>query len=42
MPLGEYLRTRMLEIVVHGDDVACSVAGMIVAGPPPDTMGNLP
>jgi hypothetical protein len=38
VPLKEYLRTRMLEIVVHGDDVACSVAGMIVASPPPDTM----
>jgi Mycothiol maleylpyruvate isomerase N-terminal domain len=38
VPLGEYLRTRMLEIVVHGDDVVCSVAGMIVASPPPDTL----
>jgi hypothetical protein len=38
VPLKEYLRTRVLEIVVHGDDVACSVAGMIVPGPPPDTV----
>jgi hypothetical protein len=40
MPLGEYLRTRVLEIVVHGDDVVCSVAGMIVASPPPNTIGT--
>jgi Mycothiol maleylpyruvate isomerase N-terminal domain len=40
VPLGEYLRTRVLEIVVHGDDVACSVAGMTVVGPPPDSMAT--
>jgi hypothetical protein len=38
VPLGEYLRTRVLEIVVHGDDVVCSVAGMSVADPPPDAI----
>jgi hypothetical protein len=38
VPLGEYLRTRVLEIVVHGDDVVCSVAGMKVASPPPNTV----
>ena len=30
VPLCDYLRTRVLEIVVHGDDVACSVPGMDV------------
>ena len=40
VPLGEYLRTRVLEIVVHGDDVVCSVAGMTVTGPPPDSMAT--
>ena len=38
--LVEYLRTRVLELVVHGDDVVCSVAGMSVASPPPATMGT--
>ena len=40
VPLGEYLRTRVLEIVVHGDDVVCSLSGMSVANPPPDTMAT--
>jgi hypothetical protein len=34
VPLEQYLRTRVLEIVVHGDDVVCSVPGMSVANPP--------
>ncbi len=38
VPLAQYLRTRVLEVVVHGDDVVCSVAGMNVVGPPPDTV----
>ena len=38
--LAEYLRTRVLELVVHGDDVVCSVAGMSAASPPPGTMGT--
>jgi hypothetical protein len=40
VPLGQYLRTRVLELVVHGDDVVCSVAGMTVASPPPDTVAT--
>jgi hypothetical protein len=40
VPPGEYLRIRVLEIVVHGDDVVCSVAGMSVAGPPADAMAT--
>jgi hypothetical protein len=40
VPLGEYLRTRVLEIVVHGDDVVCSVAGMSVASPPPNAVAT--
>ena len=38
VPLRDYLRTRVLEVVVHGDDVACSIPGMSVADPPPDAM----
>lgn len=34
-PLSEYLRTRILEAVVHGDDLASSVPGLQVADPPP-------
>lgn len=33
-PLSEYLRTRVLEAVVHGDDVASSVPGLKVPDPP--------
>ena len=33
--LQDYLRTRVLEVVVHADDVASSVPGLIVADPPP-------
>ena len=40
VPLWQYLRTRVLELVVHGDDVVCSVAGMTVASPPPDTVAT--
>jgi len=32
--LRDYLRTRVLEVVVHGDDVACSVDGLRVPDPP--------
>jgi hypothetical protein len=32
--LQDYLRTRVLEVVVHADDVACSVPGLLVADPP--------
>jgi Mycothiol maleylpyruvate isomerase N-terminal domain len=38
VPLRDYIRTRVLEVVVHGDDVACSIPGMTVADPPPDAM----
>ncbi len=34
VPLCEYLRTRVLEVVVHGDDVASSVPGLQVPDPP--------
>jgi hypothetical protein len=32
--LGDYLRTRVLEIVVHGDDLVCSVDGLDAPDPP--------
>ncbi len=32
--LRDYLRTRVLELVVHGDDVVCSVPGLTVPDPP--------
>jgi hypothetical protein len=34
VPLGDYLRTRVLEVVVHGDDVVSSVPGLGVPDPP--------
>ena len=34
VPLRDYLRTRVLELVVHADDVACSVPGLSVPDPP--------
>ncbi len=34
-PLSEYLPTRILEAVVHGDDVASSVPGLEAPDPPP-------
>jgi hypothetical protein len=34
VPLHTYLRTRVLEVVVHGDDVACSVVGLETPDPP--------
>jgi hypothetical protein len=34
-PLSEYLPTRILEAIVHGDDVASSVSGLQVPDPPP-------
>ncbi len=33
-PLTDYLRTRVLELLVHGDDVAASVPGLTVPDPP--------
>ncbi|HWF16690.1 MAG TPA: maleylpyruvate isomerase N-terminal domain-containing protein [Acidimicrobiales bacterium] len=39
VPLSEYLRTRILEVVVHGDDVVSSVPGLHVPDPPPAAMG---
>jgi hypothetical protein len=33
-PLSEYLPTRILEAIVHGDDIACSVPGLKVPDPP--------
>jgi hypothetical protein len=37
-PLSEYLPTRALEVVVHGDDVASSVPGLKVPDPPPSAI----
>jgi hypothetical protein len=37
-PLTEYLRTRILEAIVHGDDVASSVPGLEVPDPPPEAV----
>jgi hypothetical protein len=34
VPLRQYLRTRVLEVVVHGDDIACSVPGLEPPDPP--------
>ncbi len=34
VPLRDYLRTRVLELVVHGDDVTCSVPGLTAPDPP--------
>ncbi|HEX4433562.1 MAG TPA: maleylpyruvate isomerase N-terminal domain-containing protein [Acidimicrobiales bacterium] len=34
VPLREYLRTRVLELVVHGDDLICSVPALVAPGPP--------
>jgi hypothetical protein len=38
-PLSEYLPTRILEAVVHGDDVASSVPGLEVPDPPSEAVG---
>lgn len=38
VPLRDYLRTRVLEIVVHGDDVVSSVPGLRVPDPPPSAV----
>jgi hypothetical protein len=35
VPLCEYLPTRILEVIVHGDDVVCSIPGLRVPDPPP-------
>jgi hypothetical protein len=32
--LRDYLRTRVLELVVHGDDLVCSVPGLVAPEPP--------
>jgi hypothetical protein len=32
--LRDYLRTRVLEVVVHGDDIVCSVPGLTTQDPP--------
>jgi hypothetical protein len=32
--LRDYLRTRVLELVVHGDDLVCSVPNLVVPAPP--------
>jgi Mycothiol maleylpyruvate isomerase N-terminal domain len=37
-PLSEYLQTRILEAVVHGDDVASSVPNIQVPDPPPEAV----
>ncbi|HEY1652161.1 MAG TPA: maleylpyruvate isomerase N-terminal domain-containing protein [Acidimicrobiales bacterium] len=39
VPLCEYLRTRVLEVVVHGDDIVSSVRGLHVPDPPPGAVG---
>jgi hypothetical protein len=31
---GDYLQTRVLEVIVHGDDLVASVTGLSVAEPP--------
>lgn len=36
--LREYLRTRVLELVVHGDDLVCSVPGVNAPDPPPGSL----
>jgi hypothetical protein len=38
VPLREYLRPRVLEIVVHGDDVVSSVQSTKLADPPPESV----
>jgi hypothetical protein len=38
VPLADYLRTRVLEVVVHGDDLAASVVGWRPPDPPPDAV----
>ena len=38
VPLREYLRTRVLEVVVHGDDVVSSVGSTNLADPPPEAV----
>jgi hypothetical protein len=38
VPLRDYLRTRVLELVVHGDDLICSVPGLAAPGPPPGSL----
>jgi hypothetical protein len=32
--LRDYVRTRVLEVVVHGDDIVCSVPGLMTPEPP--------
>jgi hypothetical protein len=37
VPLSDYLRTRVLEVVVHGD-LVCSVPDLVAPAPPPESM----
>jgi hypothetical protein len=39
-PLSEYLPTRILEAIVHGDDVVCSVPDLQVPNPPPEAVAG--
>ncbi|HVB90729.1 MAG TPA: maleylpyruvate isomerase N-terminal domain-containing protein [Acidimicrobiales bacterium] len=39
VPLADYLRTRVLEVVVHGDDLLASVSGLGAPDPPPEAVG---
>jgi hypothetical protein len=39
VPLRDYVRTRVLELVVHGDDLVCSVPGLVVPEPPAGSLG---
>ncbi len=39
-PLSEYLQTRVLEAIVHGDDVASSVPDFRVPDPPPGAVAT--
>ncbi len=39
VPLSDYLRTRILELIVHGDDVVSSVPALHVPDPPPAAVG---
>jgi hypothetical protein len=39
VPLSDYLPTRVLELIVHGDDVVSSIPGLRVPDPPPGAVG---
>ena len=36
---GDYLRTRVLELIVHGDDLVASIPGLLAPAPPSDAVG---